>query len=93
MAKRKKTLRTTSASNRIYYCEMETNDTMALEGRIDMTSDAVLAVGHHLNNVQNTMFDGKVGKGLKLGFPDETKMMTLIPESKWEEVKKNCMGR
>lgn len=92
MAKNKKTLRVAAISNQIYYCEPYADGTMSLDDRVDMTSDAVKAVAEHLHGIQDRKFDGKVGKGLAFGFPDETKIMTLIPESKWEEVKKIVWG-
>lgn len=87
MAKTKGTLMVAALSNRIFYGKQLKDGTMG-DNRVDMTDEAVAAVAEHLNGIQSRTFDGKVGKALAFTFPDEKKFMTLIPEDKWEEVKK-----
>ena len=84
MSKRKGTLMVSAVLNKIYFGNILKDGNMS-DSRQDMTDEAIEAVATYLKCATH---EGQKVKGLGIPFKSGKEYLTLIPEDKWEAVKK-----
>lgn len=89
MSKRKGTLAVSAVLNKIYFGNILKDGNMS-DSRQDVTNEAIEAVSTYLKCATH---EGQKVKGLGIPFETGKEYLTLIPEDKWEDVKKVLFGK